>query len=530
MKTPLLTDRRQFLRQARSLSLALPAIGLLAGSVRAAERHGAARFSPVERSFRDLQQAMVRGETTAAALVTAYLERIARSDQAGPEYRSVLAVNPAALDAARALDAERKAGTLRSPLHGIPLLIKDNIETRDPLPTTAGSLALANSFHQTDAPLVARLRAAGVVVLGKANLSEWANFRGNHSISGWSAVGGQTRNAHDRLRNPSGSSAGSAVGTAASFCAAAIGTETDGSILSPASVNGIVGLKPTVGAVSGKGIVPITPRQDTAGPMARSVADAAALFAAMREPGHGPVPGLQQLESARLRGLRIGVLAPAGSSHPGAASVHERVRAALAHEGAVVIDTDPPAGFTSFGDAEYEAMLFEFKAALETYLAGLEPAGVPTRTLASLIGFNRAQAPRELTLFGQEIFEAAAAKGGLDDPAYRKAVAAISEGADAGGLSVLFSKTRAEVLLALSNGPAELIDSVWGDRPDGGWPALASAAAAAGYPSITVPAGFIHGLPIGVTLVARRFADGKLLEAAFALERVLQARRAPVIA
>ena len=529
MARPPSAERRRFLRQSAVLSLGLPAFGLLADSLPAVERRRAAAFDPVERSFAELQQAMAGGESSAVALVGAYLDRIARFDHGGPQYRSVLAVNPTALDAARRLDQDRKAGKLRGPLHGIPLLIKDNIETLDPLPTTAGSLALAQSFHTTDAPLVARLRAAGAIVLGKANLSEWANFRGNRSTSGWSAMGGQTRNAHDRLRNPSGSSAGSAVGAAASFCAAAIGTETGGSILSPASVNGIVGLKPTVGAVSGKGIVPITPRQDTAGPMARSVADAAALFAAMREPGNTPVPDLAQLKSARLRGLRIGVLAPATSSHTGAAGVHESVRAALAHEGAIVLDAEAPPGFASFGDAEYEAMLFEFKVALEAYLKGLDPARVPARSLAALIDFNQTEAARELGIFGQEIFEAAAAKGSLEDPAYRRALAAVLQGAETDGLAVLFATTRADLLLALSNGPAELIDPVWGDRPDGGWPVLASAAAAAGYPSITVPAGFIRGLPIGVTLVARRFEEIALLQGAFALERVLQARSAPLI-
>ena len=522
-------QRRQFLIRAGVLSLGVGASELLSASASAAERSAAGNFDPVERSLAELQRAMTRGEVGSAALVAAYLDRIARFDHAGPQYRSVLAINPAALDAARTLDQERRAGKTRGPLHGIPLLIKDNIETLDPLPTTAGSLALAQSFHTSDAPLVARLRAAGAVVLGKANLSEWANFRGDHSISGWSAVGGQTRNAYDRLRNPSGSSAGSAVAAAASFCAAAIGTETDGSILSPASVNGLVGLKPTVGTVSGKGIVPITPRQDTAGPMARSVADAALLFAAMREPGKAAAPGLAELETTRLRGLRIGVLAPAASSHSGAAGVHRDVRAALLQEGVVLIDADAPAGFAVFGDAEYEAMLFEFKAAIGSYLAGLDPARVPTRTLASLIDFNRAHPAEELRLFGQEIFELAETKGGLDDPAYRKAVDAVSLGADTDGLATLFTQTRASLLLALSNGPAELIDTVWGERPDGGWPQIASAAAAAGYPSITLPAGTIHGLPIGVTLVARRFEESALLCAAFALERVLQARKAPVI-
>lgn len=521
--------RRQFLRQASALSLGLPAAGLLAASVSADERRKAAAFDPVERSIADLQGAMTRGELSAAALVAAYIDRIARFDHAGPEYRSVLAINPAALDAARTLDQERKAGKLRGPLHGVPLLIKDNIETLDPLPTTAGSLALARSLSTVDAPLVARLRAAGAIVLGKTNLSEWANFRGNRSSSGWSAVGGQTRNAYDRLRNPSGSSAGSGVAAAASFCAAAIGTETDGSILSPSSVNGLVGLKPTVGAVSGKGIVPITPRQDTAGPMARSVADAALLFATMREPGRAAAPDLAQLDATRLRGLRIGVLAPAASSHTGAAAVHAEVLAALTHEGAVVVEGEAPPGFEAFGDPEYEAMLFEFKHALEAYLAGLDPVRVPTRTLASLIDFNRAHAEQELGLFGQELFEMAARKGSLADPAYRKALEEIRRGAETEGLSLLFGKTGASLLLALSNGPADLIDRVWGDRPDGGWPTVASAAATAGYPSITVPAGTIHGLPVGVTLVGPRNAEATLLKAAFAIERVLGARKAPRI-
>ena len=479
-------------------------------------------------SITELRAALAAGALTSAQLVADYLERIARLDHSGPEYRSVLALNPAAVEAANALDAERRAGRLRGPLHGIPILLKDNIESADPLPTTAGSLALARSVRGVDAPLVARLRAAGAIILGKANLSEWANFRSTHSTSGWSAVGGQTRNAHDRLRNPSGSSSGSAVATALGFCAAAIGSETDGSILAPASLNGIVGLKPTVGFVSGRGIVPLSPRQDTAGPMGRSVADVALLASVMGERPLGFAQRGGDLEGFRIKGLRIGVMPASPGTHPDAVWQFASVRALLEAQGAVLVDLHPPAAFEQMGSAETTALLYEFKSAINAYLSGLDPQQVPSRTLAALIEFNVSHASQEMPQFGQELFEQAQACGGLQDRKYLAARATLHRCADVAGLAALLEGHRVEVLLSVGNGPAELIDPVWGDRPgDGGWPSMASAAAIAGYPSLSVPMGLVRGLPVGIVLVGRRFQDGLLLQVGHAFERLTAAQRKP---
>src|SRR5580700_7011800 len=324
-----LMDRRCFLTTTGTLSLLAAA-----GELRAAT----SAFDPTEQSIAALMRALAAGAVSSEALTAAYLKRIARFDRHGPQYRSVLALNPNALRDARVLDAERKSGKLRGPLHGIPIIVKDNIETRDPMATTAGSLALARSLRPADAPLAGRLRAAGAIVLGKANLSEWANFRSTRSSSGWSGLGGQTRNAYARDRNPSGSSAGSAVAAAASFCAAAIGTETNGSILSPSSLNGLVGLKPTVGLVSGKGVVPISPRQDTAGPMCRTVADAAVMAAIIAERPLGFGAHGRDLETFRLRGVRIGAMPIPKGAHPDTTRLVADARAALEHEGAVIVD------------------------------------------------------------------------------------------------------------------------------------------------------------------------------------------------
>jgi len=442
----------------------------------------------------------------------------------------VLAFNPNALDAARTLDAERKKNRLRGPLHGIPILVKDNIETRDPVATTAGSWALARSLRPADAPLIGRLRAAGAIVLGKANLSEWANFRSTRSCSGWSGLGGQTRNAYARDRNPSGSSAGSAVGAAASLCAAAIGTETNGSILSPASLNGLVGLKPTVGLVSGKGVVPISPRQDTAGPMCRTVADAALLAAAMAEHPLGFGTHGSGLESFRLRGVRIGALPVPKAAHPDTTRLYADARTVLEREGAVLVDLKPPAAFDDLDEPELEALLFEFKASINDYLATLDPAQVNVKTLADLIAFNSAHADQELSVFGQEIFEMAEGHGPLTDAAYLKALATLQRAADTQGLADLLSQQGVEVLLAPSNGPAELIDPVWGDRRGGGWSPIAGAAAIAGYPSLTVPAGLVSGLPVGITLVGNRNQDGLLLQVGHGFERAANGRVPPRLA
>ena len=493
-------------------------------------RAGAEGFDPTEQSIASLQRALREGRVTSEGLTAAYLTRIARYDHHGPEYRSVLALNPAALLDARALDAERKTGKLRGPLHGIPIIVKDNIETRDPVATTAGSFALARSSRPADAPLMGRLRAAGAILLGKANLSEWANFRSTRSCSGWSGIGGQTRNAYARDRNPSGSSAGSAVAAAASFCAAAIGTETNGSILSPSSLNGLVGLKPTVGLVSGKGVVPISPRQDTAGPMCRSVADAAILAAAMAERPLGFGAHGSEIDAFRLRGVRIGVMPAPKTAHPDTVRIFGEVRAALEHEGAHTVDLKSPAAFDEMDDPEHEALLYEFKAAINDYLATLDASQVEVKSLADLIAFNRSHADQELIVFGQELFEMAQARGALSDPAYQKALADLQRTADLDGLATLLGQQHVEVLLAPSNGPAELIDAVWGDRHGGGWPQIAGAAAVAGYPSLTMPAGLVSGLPVGMTLVARRSQDGLLLQVAHAYERAANARVPPRLA
>jgi amidase len=484
-------------------------------------------FDPTEQSIAALQAAMAAGTTSAEALTAAYLERIARLDHFGPALRSVLSLNPNAPAQARTLDEQRRAGKLRGALHGIPILIKDNIETADPLPTTAGSLALARSMRP-DAPLAARLRASGAIILGKANLSEWANFRSTRSCSGWSGVGGQVGNAYDRNRNPSGSSAGSGTAAAASFCAAAIGTETNGSILSPSSLNGLVGFKPTVGVVSGKGVVPISPRQDTAGPMCRTVADAALIADIIAERplgygGHGT-----SLEAFRLKGVRIGVPPLPQGIHPGTTRLFAQARAVLEGEGAVLVEQKIPESFSEIEAFSLDALLYEFKAAINDYLAGLDPSQVESRTLADLIAFNEAHKDQELVIFGQEIFEKAELCGPISDERYVKGRAGLDRAVDPEGLAKLLGSV--DLLLSPSNGPAELIDPVWGDRHGGGWSPVAGAAAIAGYPSITVPAGLTNGLPVGITLVTKRNQDGLLLQAARAYERAANARVAPYFA
>jgi amidase len=514
-------NRREFLETLGVASVA--AAGSRSSQVAAATP---APFDPTEKTIAELSAAQASGTVSAEALTQAYLERIARYDRAGPKLGAVLAVNPEALRAARGLDAERRAGRLRGPLHGIPLLIKDNIETLDPLPTTAGSLALATARHSVDAPVAARLRAAGAVVLGKANLSEWANARSSRSVSGWSGVGGQTRCPYDPTRNPSGSSAGPASGTAANLCAGAIGSETDGSILAPASINGLVGLKPTVGLVSGVGVVPITTRQDTTGPMTRTVADAAQLLAVMAEPNvHWD--GIAALEAAP-RGLRLGMLASPSSTHPDVLKQSQGWFKLLEQAGCTLIDVPTPAGWAALQEEEYVVALYEFKADLNAYLARFNGT-LPVRTLADLIRFNDEHAAQEMPFFGQELFIQAEGYGPLTTPAYRNGLRHMLDVADTRGLSALFAKYRLDAMVASGNGPAELIDHVWGDRYEnsGGWPTMCSAAAITGWPSLTVPAGFVMGLPVGIHFVAPRFKEGRLLQIGRSFERARQARRPP---
>ena len=492
------------------------------------DRARAADFEPAELDIAALQQRLANGATS-AALVTAYLARIARLDRQGPTFRSVIAVNPAALDAARALDIERRRGQVRGPLHGIPILLKDNIASLDPLPTTAGSLALAKAFHQADAPLVARLRKAGAIVLGKANLSEWANFRSTHSSSGWSAVGGQTGNAYDPARSPSGSSSGSATATALSFCAAAIGTETDGSILSPAAMAGLVGFKPSLGAVSNAGIVPLSPRQDVAGPMTRNVADALAIASVIYERPRRK----EALDTAIGKGTgkpRVGVAPPPDSMRAATKALYLAALEVWRRSGVELIDAPLPRAFREVGATEFTALLYEFKAAIDAYLGALSPQQTAAKSLAELIEFNRRNSDRELGRFGQEIFEMAVGKGPLSEKPYMDAVAELNRRVDVEGLDQLFRSLRVDVLVAPGAGPAGLTDPILGDRNDTSGSGLGSAAAIAGYPSLTLPIGLIKGLPMGMTLVAPRHAEDRLLRLAARFEQTRNLRVPPPLA
>ncbi|HEV8018626.1 MAG TPA: amidase [Steroidobacteraceae bacterium] len=524
-------DRRTFLGTVGALTLAAggAATATRASADEKSAPQSASGFDPREQSIAQLSRAQAEGRVSAESLTRSYLERIERYDRQGPKLCAVLALNPDALAAAGSLDAARRAGKLMGPLHGIPLLLKDNIETLDPLPTTAGSLALAGARHSADAPVAARLRAAGAIVLGKANLSEWANFRSSRSVSGWSGVGGQTRCPYDPTRNPSGSSAGPAAATTANLCAASLGSETDGSILAPASINGLVGHKPTVGLVSGVGVVPITTRQDTTGPMTRSVADAALLLAVMAEPAV-QWDGVAALESLP-KGLRLGVLPPPASTHPEVLPQLAEWLKLLEREGLVLVDVPSPPAWDRLLDDEFEVLLYDFKADINAYLARFN-GSLPVRTLADLIEFNNQHAAAEMPFFGQELFIQSEKRGPRTSPAYLKALRHITDVADTDGLAAIFARYRVDALVASGNGPAELIDHVWGDREEnsGGWPPMCSAAAVAGYPSLTVPAGFVAGLPVGIHFVAPRFRDGRLLQIGRAFERARSARQPPQLA
>jgi amidase len=494
-----------------------------------------------EATVADLQASMTAGRTTSRALAEAYLARIEALDRAagGPRLRSVLEINPDALALADALDAERRAKGPRGPLHGIPVLIKDNIDTADRMTTTAGSLALEGSVPAQDATVAARLRAAGALLLGKTNLSEWANFRSTNSSSGWSGRGGQCRNPYALDRSPSGSSSGSGAAVAASLAAVAVGTETDGSIVSPSGACGLVGIKPTLGLVSRAGIIPIAHSQDTAGPMARTVADAAALLTAIagddpRDPetrnGRGKTGDYTRfLDPDGLRGARLGVARkPFFGRHPGVDKVMDEALAALKAAGAELVDPADIPHVGEYDDSEYEVLLYEFKADLNAYLQGLGPAsgdgGGRPRTLKELIAWNERHSDREMPYFGQEIFVAAEAKGPLTDEAYRKALEKNRKLARTEGIEAVLKQHRLDAVIAPTNGPAWLVDLVNGDSYSGG---SSSPAAVAGTPAVTVPAGFFRGLPVGLTFMGGMWSEGTLIKLAYAFERATKARRAP---
>ena len=484
-----------------------------------------------EASIAELHDEMQRGELLAEELVSWYLDRIETIDAAAPGLNSIVELNPDALATARALDAEWQLSGPRGPLHGIPVVLKANIDTADTMRTHAGSLALASHQPPRDAFVVSRLRDSGAIILGKANLSEWANFRSTRSTSGWSSVGGQTRNPYDTARNPCGSSSGSAVAVAANLTSVAVGTETDGSVVCPAGINGIVGIKPTLGLVSRSGIIPLAHSQDTAGPMARTVRDAAILLSAMTgidadDPASLAAPETvpdytANLAADGLQGRRIGVLRTytGAGSEPRVETIFEDSIAGLREQGAEI--TDPVEVDTSgVDDAELEVLYYEFKADLNRYL---EQSGAPVESLAAIIRFNEQHAATVMPHFGQEHMRAAEAKGPLTEAAYVEALAASGETLRE-RLAAAMDAHELDALIAPTNGPAWMTDLVNGDNYRVG---SSSYAAVSGFPNITVPAGFIAGLPIGLSFIGRPFMEKDLIEMAYAFEQATLARRPP---
>ena len=489
-------------------------------------------FAPqgvIARPLPDIAAALAAGEITSEALVESYLERIARLDRAGaaggPALQSVIALNPDALAQARALDAMRADGALKGPLHGVPILLKDNIETRDAMATTAGSLALKDNVTGRDAPLAAGLREAGAVILGKTNLSQWANFRSDHSMSGWSSLGGQARNPHILDRNPCGSSSGSGAAAAAALAAGTVGTETNGSIICPSNANGVVGFKPTVGLVPQPYIVPISSSQDTAGPMTRTVRGAAMMLSAMSA-GPAATDFAAALDADALEGARVGVLRYAQGSNPDVIARFDEAARALEAAGArlAIIDEGPDWPDRLWADS-FTVLKYEFKATLNAYLADAAP-GVETRSLAEVIAFNDENRAVELALFGQDIMIDAQAMNGLDDPAYEQARSAIQSAARENGIDALLAEHEVDILVAPSGPVAGRIDPINGDVwPD--WAGAGSLAAIAGYPHLTVPMGTVDGMPVGLSFIGAKDADAEVLAYGYAYEQATNLRPEP---
>ena len=493
-----------------------------------------AAFPFAELSVVALQSRMTTGALTSRALTAAYLARIDAVDRAGPLLNSVIETNPDALAIADARDAERRAGTVRGPLHGIPVLIQDNIDSADQMQTTAGSLALVGRPALRDAFIVQRLRDAGAVLLGKTNLSEWANFRSTRSTSGWSGRGGQTRHPFVLDRNPCGSSSGTGTAISANLAAIGIGTETDGSIICPSSICGLVGIKPTVGLWSRSGIIPISASQDTAGPMARTVADAAALLGALTgvdprdqataaSAEHRTADYTTYLNAKALQGARIGVARNMAGFHPTTDAVFERAIDALRTAGAIIIDPANVPTVGMYDEAELQVLLYEFKAGVNAYLAE-RGATVAVGSLDEVIAFNRANASTAMPYFGQEQMERAQTMGSLRDASYQAALATCRRLSRDDGIDAIMREHTLDAIVAPSNGPSWPTDLINGDRYSGG---NSSVAAVAGYPSITVPMGFADALPLGISFIGRGWSEGRLIGLAYAFEQATMARRAP---
>lgn len=486
-------------------------------------------------SIARIEQAYAAHTLSAHALTTSFLRRIRAIDQAGPSLHAIIEINPDALSIADRLDAAGSRDLQRKPLFGVPLTVKDNLDTADRMQTSAGSAAMLGAPASQDATVVSRLRAAGAVLLGKSNLSEWANFRSAHSSSGWSARGGLTKNPYALDRNACGSSSGSAVAVAAGLATVAIGTETDGSIVCPAAVNGIVGLKPTLGLVSRAGIVPISHSQDTAGPMARSVEDAARVLSVIagsdpRDPATADADAHKAdytrfLDVDGLRGKRIGVVRKLAGYDPNTDRVLDEAIAAMRRAGATVIDNVVVPHLNDYNDAENTVLSYEFKRDLDAYFA--TRTGLPVHTLAELIAWDNAHAALEMPWFGQDLFEQAQKRGPLSDKAYLDALAECKTLAGPQGIDAALAKDRLDALIAPTSGPAWTTDLVNGDHVTGG---SSTPAAVAGYPDITVPAGFVHGLPVGISLFAGKWSEPALISMAYAFEQATRARRAPTFA
>ncbi|MBU1050236.1 amidase [Candidatus Bipolaricaulota bacterium] len=481
---------------------------------------------------RQFQQAMSAGEITSVQIVEDCLKRIEQTDQGEEGIHSLIETNPNALEMARQLDTQRSQGHVHGPLHGIPLVIKANIDTADGMTTTAGSLALKGSIPEQDAFLVTRLRKAGAILLGKANLSEWANFRGKRSISGWSSLGGQTRNPHDLLRSPCGSSSGSAAAVAAGLCPISVGTETDGSIVCPAQTCGVVGIKPTIGLVSRSGIIPIAHSQDTAGPMARSVEDAALLLTVLAgaDPRDEATQGTglnhdldftQGLEQTALQGKRIGVVRAYFGAHPKIDRLIDARLGLLQELGAELVDPVAIETNGQWSESEFEVLLYEFKHDLNAYLRNLGPRA-PVHSLSEIIAFNKQHADVVMPHFGQELMEMAQAKGPLTDQAYIDALHNNHRMTREAGIDATLNGHRLDALVAPTGGPAWLVDTVLGDVWVGG--RCSSAPAVAGYPHVTVPAGLVEGLPIGLSFIGTAWQDAALIRYAYAFEQGLASR------
>ena len=512
-----LHKRRRSLKNVWRVQRTLLTLGLVSVAASRVEAASPPSTGLERASIAEIDAAMAGGRLTSEQLTRFYLDRIARLDRAGPGLHAVLALNPDALAQARALDAERRAGHVRGPLHGVPILIKDNIETADKMATTAGSLALAQNVTGRDAPLVARLRAAGAIVLGKTNLSEWANARSSHTTSGWSGVGGLTHNAYGLDRTACGSSSGSGVAVAAGLAAAAVGSETDGSVTCPASMDGATGLKPSLGLIPRTHVVPISHSQDTAGPLARTPADAALLAAVMAGPDSADPPTLDpgaararaelaHVQPASLKGVRLGVLRfAAGDTYPGFEALYASALARLRAAGAVLVEVKFPDA-PKLGPDETLVMQTDMKADLTAYLATAAP-GVRVRSLADVIAFNRAT-PAETRLFGQDLLEASQASKPVTDPAYLAARAESVRITGPEGIDRLLADQHLDALVSPTTGPAWTVDLVYGDASP---VSAATYPAVAGYPHVSTPMGLISGLPVGLSFIGPKWADARVM-------------------